>query len=354
VAFHHRNPDGLQPFLLHTRSQQAARDGYADIVRLLIEFGAEVDAAGSERVHTALVLAAHQGHSEIVSLLLDHGADVNKAHPVSGSDALLEAVNQGRTQCVRLLLQAGADPDRAYQTEGGDVRILSVASAKGDTEIVRFLLEHGADLNAEGGDGHTALNVAAGKGHAGVVSLLLGHGADPLKINPVNGSDALLPAVIGKQVECVRLLLEAGANPDRTYPGELSSGGSRDIPILIIASENGDAEIVRLLLEHGADLNADVGDGMTALRRAGVNSYKDVEQVLIEFGADPSTRLVKFTDTPAGREMENEVLSRLAAGLDEVASKIRTIEAGDTPDEAVPETRPRGFFAGLFGWGRRP
>jgi hypothetical protein len=147
----------------------------------------------------------------------------------------------------------------------------------------------------------------------------------------------------------VRLLLEAGADPNRSYDGNTGM-----IPVLVLAADKGNAGIVRLLAEHGAEVTAVDGEGMTALQRAGIHRHKEVEAVLVEFGADPSTRLVKFTDTPAGQEMQNEMLSRWAGTLRETARKISDIEEGPPAEEAAPEEPRRGFWVRLFGWGRRP
>lgn len=327
----------------------AATRGHTECVRQIIAAGSDVNRnAPPEGGQFPLLMASENGHSEIVAMLLEAGADASLVNPENGTHPLGGAVRGGHSEIVALLLNAGADPNVASDGYGGPQIIF--AANDGNLGIVQDLIEHGADVNAAGSEfGNTALILAANQGHSEIVELLLRHGADPNKVNPINGSDALLAAVMGQRVQCVRLLLEVGADPNRTYAGE-----SGDVPLLIIASDKGFAEIVRLLLEHGADINTEGGDGLTALQRAGINRHKEVEAVLLEFGADPSTRLVKFTDTPAGQEIENEILSRMARNLKETADTIRTLEAGDTPDELEPESRPRGFFSRLFGWGRRP
>lgn len=328
----------------------AANLGHVECVRLLIEAGADVNRnAPPEGGQSALLMAAEFGHPEIVSMLLDAGADLAMVNPRNGTHPLGGAVVRGHAEIVRLLLKAGADPN--IETEGyGGCQLLTLAARDGHSDIVRLLIEYGAEVDATGSERvHTALILAAHQGHAETVSLLLDHGADVNKANPVSGHDAILEAVNQGKTQCVRLLLAAGADPNRSYDSNTGI-----IPLLVLAGDKGNAEIVRLLVEHGADVTAVDGEGMTALQRAGIHRHKEVEAVLIEFGADPSTRLVKFTDTPAGREMENELLIQTIRNLKETADKIGTLKAGDTSKEASPETRPRGVFARLFRWDRRP
>ena len=326
----------------------AATRGHADCVRLLIGAGADPNRnVPPEGGQFPLLMAAENGHTDIVGMLIDAGADVSWINPENGTHALGGAVLRGHVEIVNLLLEAGADPNIESSGYGGPV--ITFAAHGGHLAIVRRLIEHGAATDAAGAEfGNTALILASNQGHTDIVDTLLQRGADPRKINP-NGSDALLAAVMGGNAGCVRLLLEAGANPNRTYPVDAG-----EVPILIIASEKGGPEIVRLLLEHGADVSAEAGDGLTALQRAGIHRHKEVEAVLIEFGADPSTRLVKFTDTPAGQEMQNEILSRMAGNLRETARKIGEIEQSTPAEADVPEEPRRGFWARLFGWGRRP
>jgi uncharacterized protein len=310
----------------------ACARGYTECVRLLLEAGANPNQnAPPEGGQFPLLMAAENGREEIVGLLIDAGADVSQVNPENETHALCGAVRNGHSRIVSRLLEAGADPDLRSGPNGRPV--INYAANDGRIDIVRSLIKHGADMDAvDSRFGHTPLVTAASQGHADILAVLLKHGADPLKTNPVQGSDALVAAVLAAQVDCVRLLLEAGADPSRVYDGNTGM-----IPLLVLAADRGNAEVVRLLVEHGADVTAVDGEGMTALQRAGIHRHKEVEAVLIEFGADPSTRLVKFTDTPAGQEMQNEILSRMAGDLRDTARTIRDTEDNQPADDAPPE-----------------
>ncbi|KAJ7459000.1 ankyrin repeat-containing domain protein [Mycena latifolia] len=176
-----------------------------------------------------LQCASKEGHTEIVRLLLEKGANFNAGDDDSPLQLASEA---GHTEIVRLLLDKGADVN-----VGDDESPLHLASEEGHTEIVHLLLEKGADFNA--GNDYTPLLLASGNGHTEIVRLLLKKGAD---INTGNEDTPLQWASTGGHTEIVRLLLEMGA--------DFNAGGN--YTPLKLASKEGHTEIVRLLLEMGA------------------------------------------------------------------------------------------------------
>ncbi len=190
-------PDGKTALML------AAGAARADLMRGLLDAGAEVNAANA-RGGTALMYAATQGASDTVTVLLLHGAAVN-ARAENGWTAVTLAAATGQADVVKQLLEAGADANiadiygwtplmRAVDSDRTDVvRVLlkekSVrvnarddqgetalrhAAAGGSLEIARLLLAHGADLRVKDVAGHTPAMVAAGQGHAKLANFL-GH-----------------------------------------------------------------------------------------------------------------------------------------------------------------------------------
>ena len=151
----------------------AVKEGHLEVVRLLLEAGADKDAANTDG-STALFFAAQNGHLEVVRLLLEAGADKDAAD-TDGWTALHIAAQEGHLEVVRLLLEAGIDTDAAEDTDGWTALLL--ASWKGHLEVARLLLEAGADKDAADTYGQTALRVAIYQRHLEVLRLLCEAGA---------------------------------------------------------------------------------------------------------------------------------------------------------------------------------
>ena len=151
----------------------------------------------------ALSAAAACGHLAVVAYLLDQGAPIDRTCD-DGWTALFWACHKGHAAVARLLLQRGADPalrNTIFFTP------LMVASFYGYVEIVACLLTHGRiPLDAvDSLGGATALYWAADKGHAEVVRLLLQAGADPT-IAHFNSLTPLTKAREGHHQDCITLL----------------------------------------------------------------------------------------------------------------------------------------------------
>ena len=138
---------------------------------------AQAERQGQQQARSLLV-AAENGDAEVVRALLDGGADTNKASTDDGETPLLWAAHKGHVEVVRMLLDGGADANKASTDDGATP--LFVAAEIGHVRVVCALLESGAgvDVNAARSDGRgDPLSVACHRGHCKVVSLLLDHGA---------------------------------------------------------------------------------------------------------------------------------------------------------------------------------
>ncbi|MCY4410246.1 MAG: ankyrin repeat domain-containing protein, partial [Caldilineaceae bacterium] len=155
--------------------------GDAEIVKILVEAGADVEAKGYFD-RTPLSLAAEEGATEIIQILLGSGPDADTpasgedkeaaSTPSIGSEALYTAIEKGDVAMVRLLVEAGADVNAA-EGFGGNTP-LHEAVEQGDAEIVKILVEAGADVEAKGYFDRTPLSLAAEEGATEIMRILLG------------------------------------------------------------------------------------------------------------------------------------------------------------------------------------
>jgi ankyrin repeat protein len=154
----------------------AAAVGKMDVVKRIIENGSTHAKSFSPDGFPVVALAAVFGRLDVVRYLADHGAEVNaSAANGGGYNALTGAVASGHTEIVRWLLQNGANPNHRY---GTGYSPLLTAAANGHFEIVKLLLTHGADLHATTNDGKSAVSLATERSHPAVVEFL--HSYQPL------------------------------------------------------------------------------------------------------------------------------------------------------------------------------
>lgn len=269
-----------------------------DVVKLraLIDGDADVNATQVDGM-TALHWAAYYDDVPTVKLLVQHGADANSKNRY-GVPPLSLACTNGNGEIVETLLEAGADPNAKLR---GGTTVLMTAARTGRLRPVQALIAAGADVDARERKKQTAVMWAAADGHTEVVQALIDAGADfrtPLD----SGFTPLLFAAREGQTDVVRVLLAAGADVD-TLLRPRSGGRSKRSTPLILAVENAHFETAAALLKAGADPNA-APSGYTALhaitsvRRplggdtdpapigSGNLSSLDFVQLLLEAGAD--------------------------------------------------------------------
>ena len=148
---------------------QAAFSGKLDDVRRLVSQGVAVDSLDPEK-HTSLMWASFNGHTPVVAFLLESGAKI-EAKDVNGRTPLMFASSGPFQKTVELLLKKGAQVDVQGKLEG--FTALMTAAAEGQLEVVRLLLEYGADPGLVDKDGDTAESFARQNGHSAVVDLLI-------------------------------------------------------------------------------------------------------------------------------------------------------------------------------------
>jgi ankyrin repeat protein len=181
-------------------------ENLGDVVGLICE-GADVDFA-NERGMTPLLYAACCGNHNIVKAILEAGAETGAVDADMGWNALFFAIDEpNNEQIVELLLEHGCNPD-ARDKEG--CTLLSWASYDGSTNYVQILLDAGADVNAKDTRGFTSLMAACANNHYRTASLLLENMADP-NIGGYGMTALMVAAEVGSK-KIVQLLLQNGAD----------------------------------------------------------------------------------------------------------------------------------------------
>jgi len=207
------------------------------------DFG--VDCVAANQV-TALHIAAQENpNPEIIKLLLEEGANPNaKATRVCGTP-LLGATLGGHEENARLLLDAGAD---LWQRFTPGRTLLHVAAQNGTRELIRLFIEKGMDPNALDEKGSTAAAWAAQRGHVEALELMLELGMDIDKSN-IDGRTPLLLATLNGHINAVTFLLDHGANIN-------ALDAKYEANALRAALQNGHEDIVELLIERGAKVTS--------------------------------------------------------------------------------------------------
>lgn len=186
--------------------ERAASLGCVDQVRqFLAKDGIDSKDGGESK---ALNKAIRSGNEGIVKLLIQSGAPVNPAQ-VSFSPPLSEAANLRRIGIMKLLLKSGAKVDGLDSY--GQTHLASFGYFF--PQVLRILLEAGANPNATAREGETALMQAAGFGYEESVKILIEHHAD-VNLRDHKGRTALMHAAMGGHVDAIPLLLEDGADPN--------------------------------------------------------------------------------------------------------------------------------------------
>lgn len=320
-----------------TALMTAARTGNLDALNALVARGADVNAKEPSQRQTALMWAAAENHAKAVELLVQRGADL-KARSANGFTALLYAVRTGSSDAVRTLLAAGADVNDAVERQGPPVApkgaangghqgnailmhrvsALHIAIANLQYETATLLLEKGADPNSDA------------PGWAPLHQLMWAR-------RPDIGEAWALPSRTGAMdgPQFAKALLARGANVNARQKRELCVGGlenagkqrlliPQDEPVrafylpcnrdlngaginlnrtgatpFLLAAQHADVEMMRLLLEHGADPTLTTTERQTPLMVAsgvgifglgaspGTNEEAfEAVKLLVEFGAD--------------------------------------------------------------------
>lgn len=287
-----------------TSLELAATNGSAPMVDTLLKAGADPNAASGEG-ETVLMAAARAGQPDVLKLLLKAGADPNAIERQFGETALMWAAGRDNGEAIRVLVAGGAKPDTiskiinlpnakvdfsfavATALPRGGMTALMYAGREGQLNGVTALADAGANLNVVDPEGCTAIVIAIMNGHYEVAARLAEKGADP-NIGDAAGMTALYAAV---DMEHPASLTNRPPQPrtGKLTPAEL-------VPVLLKyhADPNIPLKAPLLLRQHTGGDTA-LAAGATPLMRAAKAGDMNLMKSLLEGGADPSRALANGT-----------------------------------------------------------
>ena len=262
----------------YTPLHYAVANGNVGIARLLISEGANVHHAARGGA-TAMSLAVARSDVPAMSVLVEAGARPDATQ-------LTFAVSLSSAETVQFLLENGADPEAVPARVGTQPPFpppVILATKRGDTAVIRLLLDAGADINRKDANGWSALRWVRhqpSRGRAdvsarGLTEMLEAAGAVD---NEGLLADALLGAVFAKDIAGVTTALRGGANPN--------ARDDRGVPPLVHAASRGVPEIVAALVEAGAAVNANPEHDTTPLIAAVQGGNIEIVRILLAAGAN--------------------------------------------------------------------
>ena len=233
---------------------------------------------------TPLIVAVRNGNLDCVKVLLKYGADIEERgdfmHNFKCCTPLFIAATCGNVEILRFLVENGANVNA---TDDFGLTPLMAAVANQLLDAVTFLIDQGADVNLLDSSGSTALHYASevsfDPSSCLIVKQLINRGAN---INAVTNDDKLTPLMLAcknKNVSVVNCLLQNGANV------VLTSDNGWTALHFVVDGFNDSSEILRSLLNNGADVNARSVDNETPLMVASQSSDVETVTLLIEQGA---------------------------------------------------------------------
>jgi len=226
---------------------------------------------------------------------------------------------------VRWLLEHGANPNLAWGEQ--NEAPLHMAAQRWNVAMVELLVQHGADIEQRRADGRTAHTLAELHGNREIAEWLLAHGAK----SELSSLDHFVAM-------CARGDRAGAAAMLHSVPKIRQSLGREHHLMMQVPAERGDARVLEAMLACGFDPNVKDGDGVTALHRAAMAGHADAARVLLEHGAAVNALDGMFSGTPLLWAAEG--WSHASANADHLGVARALISAGSSREWIPPEKAP--------------
>lgn len=243
----------------------AASQGHIEATIILVEAGANLHFRNSGKA--PFLGAASSGRTEIVKLMLSKDISIEEVDGF-GQTALVLAAANGRLDTVQELLSRKANIE--HRTNEGKTPLLSALSARSNKDVIRWLIDNGADIHAQDNQGYNALFLALSRGYEDIARELMAKGVGA----PARDSEGnnLLTITGNLSIEIFTELLDKGLNPH--------DQDNKGLTILMRAVKNGRKDIVELLIERGVDIWVRDKERKTAFDYARENNKKEIMDLL--------------------------------------------------------------------------
>ena len=281
-----------------------------DIIKYAVEKHANINIV-DENGYTPLMRLAFLGNLPDIQFLVDNGANINYV-PNKGMTALCCACLSNKIECVQYLIDKGAFV--CTDLESQEHLPIFSATIADNPEIIDLLVQKGAQINAHASNGRLPIHTASRYGKINAMKYLVEHGADINNNWVLMGQTPLLFAVANNYFECAEYLLSKGAlvdSPDKNnrtplmyalcisnnelveillkYGANVNAIGSdRSPPIFAALHDNYDG--LKLLIDHHCDLNYLSHRGETALILSVIRGKIEITRLLLNNGADPDIK----------------------------------------------------------------
>ncbi|KAK3991458.1 ankyrin-3 [Cladorrhinum sp. PSN332] len=306
------------------------KDGL-DMMKFLLSRGAEVnakDASGRTVLHSWL-LHGRPGLEE-VKLLLSHGADATATDDIMFMSGMqYYALRGDNTDVFQLLLDHGAGIDDVHPNmlmQSPPLHLVMTLREKLSAELLQWFLDKGANPNSEDIGSNRPLTIASSWGQAENLKILLDAGIEDIDDPDSDGSTALQNAVFFNRPEVVKLLLDAGADPEKS--------DTLNRTCLHTAVRRGNMDCTRVLVEHGCNVNPKDRHGWTPLFCA-LLSRREGSHESANFILDALVQQnIPLSDINQPSRSRRTVLRQAATrGFDDIVSKLISLAAAQSDSD---------------------
>ena len=297
----------------------ACEKGDVHAINVLLKNRADLNIANADG-DTCLHVVARRDHSkDVIHSMIKHGANVNAKNKFNETP-LMKANKNGYIDVTKELLNAGAD--HKLLDGFGDTWIHRAIDGGYRQELIRTMIDHGADVNAMNKHNETAFMTACKKGNVDAIKLLFSVGTNP-NIKNDDGQTWIHHTVIGNwSREVLQVVMSHG--------GDVNATTKDNITALMLASRTGNVDTINVLLAAGADPNITDAGGYTCLHDAvDVGCNKETLKAIIDHGANINAANKKGV-TPLMQAFQVGNINAISVLLDAEADLNIIDQDGDT------------------------